>query len=314
MNGIELSRAFYREYGEPMLKEKFGGIMNEIAVGVCGSGSDSFGFDDEISRDHDFEAGFIVFLPGEDVVSRRDEFLLERAYNALPSEFNGVKRANISPVGGNRRGVMRYADFFESKTGFPDGNLSIEAWLRIPENYLFEAVCGEIFFDGSGEVTAIREKLRRMPEDAVLKRLAGNFLVMNQSGQYNYARCVRRGESGAAQLALYEFVKAAINCAFLLENEYCPYYKWAFRALKNLPLGKSVADTLETLISADNSPENFAVKQAGIERVCGVLGAAATERKNLSPVKTNDTERLAYALNDRISSANVRNLDVFYCV
>lgn len=312
MNGIELSEAFYREYGVPMLKEKFPHLIDKIAVGVCGGGSDSFGFDDELSRDHDYEAGFIVFLPGEESVSRRDEFLLERAYNALPTEFMGVNRPKISPVGGNRRGVMRYADFFVSKTGFPDGNLTTEAWLRIPENYLFEATCGKIFFDGSGEVTAVRKKLSDIPLDARFKRLAGNLLVMNQSGQYNYARCVNRGEGGAAQLALGEFVKAAINCAFLLENKYCPYYKWAFRALRELSLGKLISKPLEHLISSGNSPAEFEEKRREIEDICTAISQKACEITDKPPEK--NLERLAYSVNDCISSGEVRNLDIFYSV
>lgn len=312
MNGIELSEAFYKEYGEPMIKEKFPHLTDKIAVGVCGGGSDSFGFDDELSRDHDYEAGFIVFLPDEEKVSRRDEFLVERAYNALPTEFSGVNRPKMSPVGGNRRGVMRYADFFASKTGFPDGKLTTEAWLRIPENYLFEATCGKIFFDGFGEVTRVRKSLSDMPQDAKLKRLAGNLLVMNQSGQYNYARCVKREEGGAAQLALFEFVKAAINCAFLLENKYCPYYKWAFRALKELALGKLIAKPLEHLISSGNSPVEFEEKQHEIENICAVISSKTCEIIDKS--SENNLERLAYFVNDCISSGEVRNLDIFYSV
>ncbi len=312
MNGIELSEAFYKEYGEPMIKEKFPHLADKIATGVCGGGSDSFGFDDELSRDHDYEAGFIIFLPGEEVVSRRDEFLLERAYNALPTEFMGVNRPKMSPVGGNRRGVMRYSDFFGSKTGFSDGNLTTEAWLRIPESYLFEATCGKIFFDGSGEVTRIRQNLSDMPRDAKLKRLAGNLLVMNQSGQYNYARCVKRGECGAAQLALGEFVKAAINCAFLSENRYCPYYKWAFRALKELSLGKLIAKPLEHLISSGNAPAEFEEKQREIENICAVIAQKTCEI--IEKPSENNLERLAYSVNDCISSGEVRNLDIFYSV
>jgi len=41
--------------------------------------------------------------------------LLERAYSALPKEYMGFKRSPLSPVGGNRHGVIRISDFFETK-------------------------------------------------------------------------------------------------------------------------------------------------------------------------------------------------------
>ena len=65
MNGLELSRAFYEQYGAPMLHEQFPDQEGSIAVGLIGSGSECLGFDDEVSRDHDFEPGFCLLLPDE---------------------------------------------------------------------------------------------------------------------------------------------------------------------------------------------------------------------------------------------------------
>ena len=56
--------------------------------------------------------------------------------------------------------------------------------------------------------------------------IAGNLLLMAQSGQYNYMRCISHGEEGAAQLAVAEYVKAAMSVAFLLNKKYQPFYKW----------------------------------------------------------------------------------------
>ena len=89
MNGIELARAFYLECGKPMLEEQFPQLKDRIATGLVGSGSECFGFDDEISRDHDFEPGFCIFLPGEESVDRKTAFALERAY-ASPHTLRGL--------------------------------------------------------------------------------------------------------------------------------------------------------------------------------------------------------------------------------
>ena len=78
MKGIELSRAFYLELGKPMIESEFAEYADRIAVGLVGHGSECFGFDDEISRDHDFEPSFCIWLTDED--EREFGFKLFRAY------------------------------------------------------------------------------------------------------------------------------------------------------------------------------------------------------------------------------------------
>ena len=69
MNGLELSREYFESFGRPLLENDFSGLLPYVAVGLIGSGSECLGFDDEVSRDHDFEPGFCIFLPGEETVS-----------------------------------------------------------------------------------------------------------------------------------------------------------------------------------------------------------------------------------------------------
>ena len=125
MKGLELARDYYRTFGAPMLAERFSSVLPQIAIGLCGSGSECFGYDDELSEDHDFEPGFCIFIPDEEIVDRRMAFLLERAYASLPKEFCGYKRSHMSPVGGNRHGVIRLSDFMRARTGTPDGELTL---------------------------------------------------------------------------------------------------------------------------------------------------------------------------------------------
>lgn len=314
MNGLELARGYYEEYGKPMLESGFADILPYLAIGFVGSGSEHYGFDDEVSRDHDYEPGFCIFLPGEDIVTRRQEFLLERAYAKLPKEYKNVKRQPISPVGGNRNGVIRTADFYTAKIGTPDGSLSLEAWLHIPDYALAEAVNGEVFYDGYGEFTGIREKLRRMPEDIRLKRLAGNLLIMAQAGQYNFARCLKHGEPEAAQLACVEFVKAAMQSAFLLERRYMPYYKWSFRALRGLEGGTELAEKLSLLLGEDNSTPATAEKKYDTIEEVAAMTITSLREKELTDAVCGDLEKHAYSVNDHIRDSNVRNMHILAAV
>ena len=280
-----------------------------LATGLAGSGSECLGFDDEVSRDHDFEPGFCIFLPVEDVVDRKAAFALERAYAKLPGEFMGVRRAKVSPVGGARHGVMRTADFMMDKTGTPDGNLSALQWLSLPDFALAEAVGGEIFDDRYGEITAIRKRLRRRPSDIRFKKLAGQLLMMAQSGQYNYNRCLRHGETAAAQLAVTEFVKSTMAAVFLINDEYQPYYKWSFRAMRALPKLSLEAELLEYLLTTDNEEETRGEKYAVIESIAADV-AKELHEQGLVGTADPDLEKQAYEVNGRIADPQIRNLHI----
>lgn len=305
MKGIELAKAFYEEYGIPMLKE-FPALEGKIAIGLVGSGSECFGFDDEFSKDHDFEPAFCLFLPDESVVDRRQAFLLERAYDKLPKEYMGFARSPLNPVGGNRHGVLRMDEFFRSKTGTPDGNLTIDAWFAVPEFSLAEATNGMVFRDDLGEFTAIREKLSKFPRDVRLKKLAGELLLMAQAGQYNYPRCIARGETAAARLAAYEFAKSALHAIFLLNDTYLPFYKWQFRALRGLSKLGDLAQPLEQLLSCAGS-ENA----ARIEQITGAI-LEEVRAQGLSALPHNEAELHAYAVNEQIADGNLRNQHILY--
>ncbi len=309
MRGLELSKKYYEEYGKPMLQEQFSEIEHLIAVGLVGSGSDCYGYDDDISHDHDFEPGFCLFLPDENIIDEKTFFNLERAYSKLPKEFCGYKRTLVKPVGGSRNGVFRTKDFYNKKIGSPDGELTYEQWFSLPDYALAEASNGEIFKDDLGEFTLIRSKLLNMPNDICLKKLAGNLLIMAQSGQYNYPRIINRGETAAAQLALFEFTNSAMKCCFLLNGKYMPYYKWQFRALRDLPNGKFMADSLEFLISTDNVTENANIKNEIINSVAVEIIGILKE-KGITKATCNDLEKHAYSVNDFINDGNLRNTHI----
>lgn len=313
MKGIEISKAYFEEYGRPMLEKDFSDILPYLCVGMVGSGSDCYGFDDEISRDHDFEPGFCIFIPNEDVVDRRKEFLLERAYAKLPKEFMGLKRSLISPVGGRRNGVIRISDFYLNKIGSADGKLSDLDWLTISESYLFEATNGEIFFDNYGEFSEIRNRIMNMPEDIRLKKLAGNMLLMAQSGQYNYGRCLSHGETGAAQLAVIEFVNAAMKTVFLLNKKYMPYYKWSFRAMRDLKLFSTFSDSFEYLLTSENDSATAQTKTDVIEDIASMIIGYLIDYEMTKAI-CGDLEKHAYSVNDSISDPNIRNMNIFTAV
>jgi len=293
-----------------MLEEGFPELLPLVAVGLTGSGSECFGYDDAVSRDHDFEPGFCIFIPGPEQVDEKQAFALQRAYDHLPKEFMGFTRKLIGPTGGSRHGVLRISDFFIGKCGAPDGVLTTDEWLMAPEYALAEATNGSIFYDESGDFTKIRSRLQAYPDDIRLKKLAGYLLTMGQSGQYNYDRCMSRGETGAAQMAMYEFVNAAMHVIFLLNRSYMPYYKWSFRALRQQTMLGSMADSLEYLISSDNEENNAFLKESMAEDVAGLI-IDQLHQEGITKATCMNLETHAYSVNDFIKDASLRNMNIF---
>lgn len=300
MRAIDKSRALYFDYGESMLKEKFPDLYPRIATGLVGHGSECYGYDDEISRDHDYETGFYIFI-GDDVDSRQ-EFLLSRAYDALVKEH--VRRDSLHSAYDGSLGVVRISDFYRRYTGTGGAPETLSDWLDIPSEYLAEAVNGEVFYDGSGEFSRIREEIKSVPLDVKYKRLSRCLIEIAQSGQYNYSRCIRHGEYGAARLALNRFVENASEAVFVLNDAFTPYYKWRFRAMRALPMLDWAAAELELILFYPTT-ETDAINNL-IEEFCSKI-AAELRREHLSTATDDFLEPHAYAVRDLIKDNNLRN-------
>ena len=95
-----------------MIHEEFPNYEARIAVGLVGEGSECFGYDDAISRDHDFALGFCLWLSEEDY--RSIGGMLQKSYEQLLVDFgdeflreNGIEAPtnSVNKVLSHRRGV-----------------------------------------------------------------------------------------------------------------------------------------------------------------------------------------------------------------
>lgn len=308
MQGLELSRRYYEEFGLPMIKEQFAEFENRIAAGLAGPGSDCFGFDDETSRDHDFGAGFCLWINDED--NELFGFELARAYSRLPKEFMGVEKGKSNYYANSRYGVKTIGDFYLPLTGKKGAPETASEWLYTPEHSLAAAVNGCVFRDDSGEFTAIRNQiLCGMPDDIRLKKLAARAAIMAQSGQYNFPRCVAHGEIGAAALAVSEFVKNTVSLVYLVNGRFAPFYKWSLRGMKDLEIFSEFSFDLTRLLTEEFSAENLKAKQEIIEDICGKT-AEYFRQNGLSRSSSDFLEPHAYEIQNKIKDVNIRSLHV----
>lgn len=262
--GLKLCEDYYKEVGEPMLKEKFPDLLPFIAIGLVGLGSECLGYDDEISRDHDFGPGFCIWLPEVQYEQHGKE--IQAAYDQMPIEFRGYQR-NISHRGNGRVGVFSIEEFVTSM--IPRLPENEEDWLYLKEQSLLMLTSGKVFVDNYGEFSKLRGYLKKYyPEGARLKKIAEAIAKMAQSGQYNYLRCIKRNDIVAANFALTEFIDSSLSCMYLLNKRYKPYYKWAFRGVERLPLLQDKAMLLKDMLQTNDVDQRADL----IENICqGIL-------------------------------------------
>ena len=239
--GLKLARAYWQEFGKPLIAERYPEYQGRIAAGLVGHGSECYGFDDELSHDHDFGPGFCLWLTDEDYAAIGER--LQADYESLPDTFMGFgpKSQTARAQGAGRRvGVFRIGDFFESITGYrqaPPADRPHE-WLMLDEPTLAAATNGEVFADPLGAFSKTRQGFKLMPEDVRLSLISRRLGMIAQAGQYNLPRMLQRGDGAAAWCAINEFAEAVASLVFLINTPvsagYMPYYKWRFAALRRL--------------------------------------------------------------------------------
>ncbi|QIB70757.1 DUF4037 domain-containing protein [Aminipila butyrica] len=309
MTGLELSKAYYEAFGSSMIHNQFPEYEKYAAVGLVGEGSECLGFDDGLSEDHDFGPGFCIWLPEE--IYRAMGSQMQQAYERLPKTFEGKTRMETLE-GQGRVGVFNISDFYKKYIGCTSSPRTNVQWMMLPETSLATVTSGKVFTDPLGEFSAIRNDLLKFyPKDIFLKKLVARMAVMSQSGQYNYERCMKRGEFAAAYLACGEFVKAAVSAVYLLNRKYMPFYKWMFRGMDHLFYLKEVKGLLEQLVLLTDSAENTSRKVELIEAVC--IGIRRElNRQEIVQGTDNFLQNHCYEVMKAIADEQIRQLPIIY--
>lgn len=283
MKGMELARQFFNVC-EPLLQQRIPDVMAVAAAGLAGEGSECFGCDDALSRDHDWGPGFCLWLPRD--VLKKEQERIEAAFAALPDSFEGMPSRLVPHRRMGRTGPLAIEDFYMGLTGLSEPPRDWRQWLSVPEWKFAAAVNGQVFLDRAGHFSRWRTVLEQgYPEDVRLKKLAARCMQMAQSGQYNLQRCRARRDVVAGSMALGCFVEATLSLLFLLNHGYMPFYKWAWVLAGSLPvLGAAICEKLQRLVQLPTT-ECCAARALlpVVEEIC-CLVAAELRHQGLSDV------------------------------
>ncbi len=263
MKLLDITEEYWNKTALPDLEKNIPEALEHIAAGLVGNGSECFGYDGEYSRDQDWGVDFFIWVDDD-----RKELIAplkkwkEELFRKLPPEHARARSAYGAVVE-----PLAAGDFYYSLIGMRGPSSELFEWMRAPESSFAMAVNGKVFFDGSGRFTQLRNGfLNYYPEDIRLKKIVKQCMMMAQTGQYNLGRMAGRGDNVTAGLILARFMEETMHMAFAINKVYMPYYKWAYRKLKELPiLGRELGERLEGLSKA--GPVN-AGTFPGIEKSC----------------------------------------------
>lgn len=321
--GLELSYAYYKNIGKPILEKAFPEYMDKIAAGLVGEGSECFGYDDRISTDHDYGASFCIWLPREEY--EKIGAKMNQIYDALPKEFEGITSKIHRVEAEDRRGVLAIETFygkFLGKRGVPQ---SLTDWLLLPEHYLAVATNGQVFEDNLGTFTEIRDHLLEYyPEDVRLKRISARAITMAHYGQCNYSRMMRRYDIVAAHMALDRFIRAAISMVYLLNKKYAPYYKWMWRGMEDLEILPEVRELLKEIVDNGLDTSSYHTDRWDtyqytlnkndkvvvlIEEICAQI-IEELKKQGISDSNSDYLEEHAYVARQHIQDDMIRSLPI----
>lgn len=309
--GLALSKEFFHQCALPLFAGQEPELFRKTAFGLVGEGSECFGFDDDISRDHDWGPAFCLWLPRAELAAQQP--VLETVLNELPATFQGWPTRMRPEHRMGRVGPLGIEDFYARFLGTARLPEHWQEWRAIPEHFLAVATNGEVFRDASGLFSTVRAGLLQFyPEDIRRKKIAARCIGMAQAGQYNVLRSLKRNEAVPAMLAAARFAEQALSMVFLLNKKYMPFYKWAHRSVAALPvLGPLCHRSLRQLASLDwaDSAQSYSLADQPIEELSAAV-AAELRNQGLSDLEDDWLAAHGPLVQQSISLPELRNMPV----
>jgi hypothetical protein len=260
ISGLELSRLFYQEAVRPILEAGFSGLPHGAAL--LGRGSEVLGFDDEMSRDHNWQPRVLLFLREEEH-ARHADTIHETLQQRLPPRFRGYP---------TDYGILTPRSFFLEFLDFDlDGEIEPADWLTFPEQRLRMITAGAIYHDEIG-LQAVRDRFAYYPHDVWLYLLSlGWWRIHPEQNLMGRAGFV--GDEIGSALIGSQLVHDLVALCFLMEKQYVPYSKWFGTAFARLACAAELAPLLWKALRAETWPERQTALMPAYEQVAAMHNA-----------------------------------------
>ena len=97
IKGLELSKRYFYDIVLPEFEKSLKDILPLCAFGLVGEGSECYGYDDELSKDHDFGPSVCIWLRKDDYLKYK--YRINKVLETLPKTLFGFSRAKRKWMG-----------------------------------------------------------------------------------------------------------------------------------------------------------------------------------------------------------------------
>ncbi|WP_033340468.1 DUF4037 domain-containing protein [Catenuloplanes japonicus] len=244
-SGIALAQAYHREIVGPLLATEVPRLPH--AVGRLGSGSDMLGFDDALSRDHDWGLRLHLLLDDADadLVPYLDA-LLERE---LPDRFRGhpVRFGTTwERQPRHKVHVQTVPALVRERTGVAFDPAETTDWLMLTGQAVLEVIGGPVFADTTTWLGPLRASLSHYPPEVERYVLAAGWHRLSRMPLH--ARAAATGQPLHSRRMAGTLAEDVMRQAFRLCRTWAPYDKWFERAFHRLPIAAELTGPLATVL------------------------------------------------------------------
>ena len=257
-SGSDLARRFFFDLVRPILAERFPGLPH--SAGRLGSGSDVLGFDDQVSRDHDWGLRLSLFVPSDAVADVDEELqrLLPNYYLGLPVRFaftgEAAPRHHVE--------VSSVPRFLDDRLGFdPRADPTAQDWLSLTGQAALEVVAGPVFADTADELTAARGALAWYPDDVWRYVLACDWIRLGQELPL-MGRASDVGDEIGSRIIAARLAQIAMHMAFMLERRWPPYAKWLGTSFSRLSCAQELGGALDGVLATQGTARQLRIAAA----------------------------------------------------
>lgn len=248
MRSLELNKAYYWDCISGLLISGCPHVAAGHAAALIGRGSEVLGYDDELSTRYGWGPRLVLFLTEEDYQEWCPR-VIAVLQEGVPTTFLGhptryTQDGPPQPTTDRRAPlgitVTTCGCFGEVFLGIPATKVAAPAlpskeWLLISEEGLLRLTAGEVYYDNTGDLTALRARFAYFPDDVWRYRLAYQWTALSWDIDL-IGICARRGDILSARVAVARSVERIIGLIFLLNRTYRPgYLKWLHRTFTALP-------------------------------------------------------------------------------